>query len=87
MTERKSVKASGSGCLQGLLENNVSCYRQTVAVAMYKLILLETAYVRAMQVQGRQNSNMKRGGEQKILLPHSSFWQMLAPGKGTVCGF
>lgn len=38
-----------------------------------------------MQVQGRQNSNMERGGGQKILFPHSSFWQTLAPGKGTVC--
>lgn len=64
------MKASGGGCLQDLQENNVPCYHQTVAIAMYKLTLLETAYIRAMQVQRRQNSNMERGGGQNILLPH-----------------
>lgn len=65
----KPVEVDVSKVYNGM-NYSVSCYHQTVAIAMYKLTLLETAYIGAMQIQGRQNSNMERGDRQNILLPY-----------------
>lgn len=48
---------------------------------MYKFTAVETAYIRPMEVQARQNSNIERGCGQKPhhltkeVLTNDSFWE------------